>query len=80
MPNKPDAPPFPQPVKISPGCTRWRLSDLEAYEAARAGLPPPPPRDPSSEAYFSDRAVARRYDSSRSSVWRWAALSESEVA
>lgn len=26
---------FPQPVKLSPGCTRWRLSDVEAWEASR---------------------------------------------
>lgn len=26
---------FPQPVKLGPGCTRWRLADLEAWEAER---------------------------------------------
>ena len=26
---------FPQPVSLSPGCKRWRLSDVEAWEAAR---------------------------------------------
>ncbi|MFO7582920.1 helix-turn-helix transcriptional regulator [Guyparkeria sp.] len=26
----------PQPVKLSPGCTRWRVADLEAWEKARA--------------------------------------------
>ncbi|MBE0455550.1 MAG: AlpA family phage regulatory protein [Roseovarius sp.] len=26
---------FPKPVKLSPGCTRWRLSDIEAWEAAK---------------------------------------------
>ena len=26
---------FPQPVKISPGCTRWRLADVEAWEDSR---------------------------------------------
>jgi len=26
---------FPQPVKLSPGCTRWRLADVEAWEASR---------------------------------------------
>ena len=30
-------PGFPQPVKLSPGCTRWRASDLEAWEASRDG-------------------------------------------
>lgn len=23
---------FPAPVKLSPGCTRWRLSEVEAWE------------------------------------------------
>jgi excisionase family DNA binding protein len=26
---------FPRPVKLSPGCTRWRLHDVEAWEAAK---------------------------------------------
>lgn len=26
---------FPQPVKFSPGCTRWRVSDLDAWAAQR---------------------------------------------
>jgi prophage regulatory protein len=25
---------FPHPVKIGPGCTRWRLSDLVSFEAS----------------------------------------------
>lgn len=27
---------FPKPVSLTPGCTRWRLSDIEAWEAQRA--------------------------------------------
>lgn len=27
---------FPKPVSLSPGCTRWKLSEIEAWEAARA--------------------------------------------
>ncbi|MCZ8548755.1 AlpA family phage regulatory protein [Mesorhizobium qingshengii] len=27
---------FPKPIRLSPGCSRWRLSDLEAWEAAKA--------------------------------------------
>ena len=27
---------MPQPVRLSPGCTRWKLSDLIAWEAAQA--------------------------------------------
>lgn len=26
-------PNFPKPVRLSPGCTRWRLSELERFEA-----------------------------------------------
>ncbi len=26
----------PRPVRLSPGCTRWKLSDLVAWEKARA--------------------------------------------
>lgn len=29
-------PDFPKPVKLSPGCTRWRLADLKQWEAERA--------------------------------------------
>ena len=27
---------FPKRVTLTPGCTRWKLSDLEAWEAAKA--------------------------------------------
>ena len=26
---------FPRPVKLTPGCTRWRLADVEAWEKER---------------------------------------------
>ncbi|OWJ74618.1 helix-turn-helix transcriptional regulator [Haematobacter genomosp. 1] len=29
-------PSFPKPVKLSPGCTRWRLDEIEAWEQSRA--------------------------------------------
>jgi len=29
-------PTFPKPFKLSPGCVRWRLADLEVWEAARS--------------------------------------------
>lgn len=28
-------PTFPRPVVLTPGCTRWRLSEIEAWEAAK---------------------------------------------
>jgi prophage regulatory protein len=27
---------FPKPVSLSPGCTRWRLSEIEAWEVAKS--------------------------------------------
>ena len=27
---------FPQPLKLTPGCTRWRMSDVERWETSRA--------------------------------------------
>ncbi|MBY6121280.1 AlpA family phage regulatory protein [Mameliella alba] len=30
-------PTFPKPVTLTPGCTRWKLADLEAWEAAKSG-------------------------------------------
>ncbi|MFI0849719.1 helix-turn-helix transcriptional regulator [Mesorhizobium sp. IMUNJ 23232] len=27
-------PAFPKPVRLSAGCTRWRVADIEAWEAA----------------------------------------------
>lgn len=29
-------PSFPQPVKLSPQCSRWKLSEVEAWEQTRA--------------------------------------------
>ncbi|WP_423208690.1 helix-turn-helix transcriptional regulator [Paracoccus yeei] len=26
---------FPKPIKLSPGCTRWRLNDIENWEATK---------------------------------------------
>ncbi|MGM0857225.1 MAG: helix-turn-helix transcriptional regulator [Pseudomonadota bacterium] len=28
---------LPKPVKLSPGCTRWRASDIEVWEASNCG-------------------------------------------
>lgn len=28
-------PTFPKPVKLAPRCVRWKLSDLEAWEASK---------------------------------------------
>ncbi|MHC9236614.1 helix-turn-helix transcriptional regulator [Pseudooceanicola sp. 502str34] len=31
-------PTFPNPVNLSPGCVRFRISDLEAWEASKANV------------------------------------------
>lgn len=31
-------PTFPSPVKLSRGCTRWRLSEIEQWEQQRAHM------------------------------------------
>lgn len=31
-------PAFPKPVNLTPGCTRWRLSEIAAWEAARKSV------------------------------------------
>lgn len=31
-------PTFPQPIILSVGCTRWKLSELEKWEARRASV------------------------------------------
>jgi predicted DNA-binding transcriptional regulator AlpA len=28
---------FPKPVRLSPQCSRWKLSEIEAWENARQG-------------------------------------------
>jgi predicted DNA-binding transcriptional regulator AlpA len=29
-------PTFPQPIKLTPGCCRWKLSEIEAWEASKS--------------------------------------------
>ena len=29
-------PDFPKPIRPTPGCTRWKLLDIEAWETAKA--------------------------------------------
>lgn len=31
-------PTFPDPIKLSPGCTRWKLSEILNWESMRANL------------------------------------------
>lgn len=28
-------PTFPKPIRLTPGCTRWLLSEIEAWEASK---------------------------------------------
>lgn len=27
---------FPKPIRLSPGCTRWKLAEIEAWEESQA--------------------------------------------
>lgn len=60
---------FPVPVRFGERAIRYRLSDLERYEAALAGEPPP---ENLAERYLTTREVADRLGVSVPSVWRWA--------
>ena len=62
---------FPAPVKLSPRCTRWRLSDLESYENQQLDGKPSVATSPD-ERYLTDKQVAARYGVSRQTPWRWA--------
>ena len=70
---------FPQPVKRGPASV-WRLSDLLAWEAHMDGRPIPDPLPHDQERYLNVRNVARRYDKSTSTIWRWCSDSPSRVA
>ena len=28
-------PTFPKPINLTPGCTRWKLSDIESWETSK---------------------------------------------
>lgn len=62
---------FPAAVRLGANLTRWPLSELESYEADRAGRDIAP-RSPDNEIYLSDVQVAKRYSVSRNTIWRWA--------
>lgn len=62
---------FPKPERVGTACTRWKLSDLLAYEARRDGKEPPT-LAPEQERWLSARQVGERYGASVTSVWRWA--------
>lgn len=53
------------------GTSRWRLSDILAFEAARAGAPAPR-IEPQAECYLAASAVAARLGVTVSTIWRWA--------
>lgn len=67
-------PTHPSPLKISAGCSRWRFSDLLAFEAACAGEKAPQIA-PDQEHYLSAKQVAKRHGVSEATVWRRAAES-----
>lgn len=70
---------FPTPRQLGANCTRWPLSELLAYEAARDGKEPRK-LDPEQERFLSVRQVAARYAASVTTVWRWARESQGRAA
>lgn len=63
---------LPTPHQLGQGgCTRWRLSEILKFEAAKNGEPTPVIA-PEAERYLSDVQVAERFGVSRNTVWRWA--------
>lgn len=71
---------FPAPIKLGPTTTRWRLSDLEQYEAAAAGDPAPAHRNAEDERYLPVKAVAARYGTHVATVWRWVQYGQERAA
>lgn len=64
-------PAFPNPRHLGANCTRWPLSALLQYEAARNGEPTPQ-LSPDAERYLTADEVAARYSVGKTTVWRWA--------
>lgn len=63
---------LPAPHQLGQGgCTRWRLSEIIAAEAAKSNQPAPAIA-PEAERYLSDVQVAERFGVSRNTIWRWA--------
>jgi len=70
---------FPQPIRLGQACTRWRESDLLAWEQACSGTTASVQIPESAHrTYLRDTEVARRYSVSRCTVWRWS--SEAQAA
>lgn len=65
---------FPQPFHLTDSATRWRLSDILAFESARTGTGSAR-LAPADESYLSAKAVGERLGVSASTIWRWAAES-----
>lgn len=61
---------FPQPHRLQ-GSTRWRLSEILAFEAAQTGEPVPK-IEKEDDRFLQDTQVAKRFGVARGTVWRWA--------
>lgn len=65
---------FPTPVQLTPGCSRWRLSEIEVYETGKTK------RTPANEVYLRDTDLGERYHVHRNSIWRWARMGAEATA
>lgn len=70
---------FPQPHRLSSATTRWRLSELTAYEA-RVADTDHVPETVEQERFLTCAQVAKRYGVSVATIWRWAAAGREAAA
>lgn len=70
--------PFPQPRQLGANATRWKLSELLAFEAARDNREPPTVTA-DAERWLTSNEVCHRLGIGRTTLWRWARES-AEVA
>lgn len=58
---------FPAPHRLTEGTTRWRLSELAAWDGTE---------HTGTDTYLRAVEVAQRYGVSNATIWRWAAAAE----
>ena len=68
---------FPQPVQFGATTTRWLVAALLRWEQAISDRPIEIPPE-AEQQYIRDYEVAKRYDVSRATVWRWTRESRGE--
>lgn len=57
-------------IQRQSGTSRWRLSDILAFEASRSGAPAPR-IEPQADRYLTANDLAERFRVADSTIWRW---------